>query len=61
MALIPPLPRTGIRSHKAPSDCLVRRAAVAEPGKLTKTLLGMSFLGQFRRAEMSHGVLVLKE
>ena len=37
------------------------RAAVAEPGKLTKTLLGMSFLGQLRRAEMSRGVLVLEE
>jgi aspartyl protease family protein len=44
-------------------DILVRdvRAAVAEPGKLTKTLLGMSFLGQLRRAEMSRGVLVLEE
>ncbi len=37
------------------------RAAVAEPGKLTKTLLGMSFLGQLRRAEMSRGTLVLEE
>lgn len=44
-------------------DIVVRdvRAAVAEPGKLTKTLLGMSFLGQLRRAEMSRGVLVLEE
>ncbi|MFN3746665.1 MAG: TIGR02281 family clan AA aspartic protease [Hyphomicrobiaceae bacterium] len=44
-------------------DIMVRdvRAAVAEPGKLTKTLLGMSFLGQLRRAEMSRGVLVLEE
>ena len=37
------------------------RAAVAEPGKLTKSLLGMSFLGQLRRTEMSRGVLVLEE
>ena len=37
------------------------RAAVAEPGKMTKTLLGMSFLGQLRRAEMSRGVLILEE
>jgi aspartyl protease family protein len=44
-------------------DIVVRdvRAAVAEPGKLTKTLLGMSFLGQLRRTEMSGGVLVLEE
>ncbi len=44
-------------------DIIVRdvRAAVAEPGKLTKTLLGMSFLGQLRRAEMSRGVLLLEE
>lgn len=44
-------------------DIMVRdvRAAVAEPGKLTKTLLGMSFLGQLSRAEMSRGVLVLEE
>jgi aspartyl protease family protein len=47
----------------AVEDIVVRdvRAAVAEPGKLTKTLLGMSFLGQLRRAEMSRGVLVLEE
>ena len=37
------------------------RAAVAEPGKLSKTLLGMSFLGQLRRTQMSRGVLVLEE
>jgi aspartyl protease family protein len=37
------------------------RAAVAEPGKLATSLLGMSFLGQLGGAEMSKGVLVLKE
>lgn len=37
------------------------RAAVAERGKLTRTLLGMSFLGQLSRTEMSRGVLVLEE
>ncbi len=44
-------------------DIVVRnvRAAVAEPGKLTTTLLGMSFLGQLRRAQMSRGVLLLEE
>lgn len=44
-------------------DIVVRgvRAAVAEPGKLTTTLLGMSFLGQLRRAQMSRGMLVLEE
>ncbi len=44
-------------------DIVVRnvRAAVAEPGKMTTTLLGMSFLGQLRRAQMSRGVLVLEE
>jgi len=44
-------------------DIVVRdvRAAVAEPGKLTTTLLGMSFLGQLRRTQMSRGVLVLEE
>ena len=38
-------------------DIMVRnvRAAVAERGKLTKTLLGMSFLGQLSRTEMSRG------
>lgn len=44
-------------------DIVVRdvRAAVAEPGKLTTTLLGMSFLSQLRRTQMSRGVLVLEE
>jgi aspartyl protease family protein len=37
------------------------RAAVAEPGKLQTTLLGMSFLGQLSRAEMSRGVLLLEK
>lgn len=37
------------------------RAAVAERGKLGKTLLGMSFLGQLSRTEMSRGTLVLEE
>lgn len=43
-------------------DITVRnvRAAVAEPGKLQTTLLGMSFLGQLGRAEMSRGVLLLE-
>lgn len=44
-------------------DITVRnvRAAVAEPGKLQTTLLGMSFLGQLGRAEMSRGVLLLEQ
>jgi aspartyl protease family protein len=44
-------------------DITVRNvpAAVAERGKLSKTLLGMSFLGQLSRTEMSRGVLVLEE
>jgi len=37
------------------------RAVVAEPGRLETTLLGMSFLGQLRRAEMSRGVLTLEQ
>ena len=44
-------------------DITVRnvRAAVAEPGKLQTTLLGMSFLGRLGRTEMSRGVLILQE
>jgi aspartyl protease family protein len=44
-------------------DVTVRgvRAAVAEPGRLSTTLLGMSFLGQLGRTEMSHGVLLLEQ
>lgn len=36
------------------------RAAVSEPGKLNVTLLGMSFLGRLRRAEMRSGRLILE-
>lgn len=44
-------------------DIAVRdvRAVVAEPGKLTVTLLGMSFLSKLSKAEMSRGVLLLQE
>lgn len=44
-------------------DITVRgvRAAVAEPGRLTTSLLGMSFLGKLRRAEISRGTLVLED
>lgn len=44
-------------------DITVRnvRAVVAEPGRLNQTLLGMSFLGQLSRAEMSRGTLTLQE
>lgn len=44
-------------------DITVRnvRAAVSEPGKLKTTLLGMSFLGRLSKAEMSRGVLTLRE
>lgn len=37
------------------------KGAVVEPGKLQKTLLGMSFLGRLTRAEMRSGVLILEE
>ena len=36
------------------------RAAVAEPGKLETTLLGMTFLSRLARTEMSRGVLLLE-
>jgi aspartyl protease family protein len=44
-------------------DITVRnvRAAVTERGKLTTSLLGMSFLSKLRRAEMSRGRLVLED
>lgn len=44
-------------------DITVRnvRAAVSEPGKLNKTLLGMTFLGRLSRAEMRRGRLILEE
>lgn len=37
------------------------RGAVVESGKLTKTLLGMTFLGRLSRAEMRSGVLIIEE
>ncbi len=37
------------------------KGAVVEPGKLQKTLLGMSFLGRLSRTEMRSGVLLLEE
>lgn len=45
------------------ADITVRdvRAVVAESGRLSTTLLGMSFLGKLGRAEMSRGVLRLQE
>lgn len=44
-------------------DITVRnvRAAVAEPGKLQTTLLGMSFLGELSRTEMTRGTLLLQQ
>lgn len=49
--------------HVSIEDVTVRnvRAAVAEPGKLQTTLLGMTFLGQLGRTEMSRGVLLLEQ
>lgn len=49
--------------HVSIEDVTVRnvRAAVAEAGKLETTLLGMSFLGQLARTEMSRGVLLLEQ
>ena len=32
-----------------------------EPGKLSTSLLGMSFLGRLQRVDMRSGVLVLQE
>lgn len=37
------------------------RAAVSERGRLAKTLLGMSFLGQLQRVDISQGRLLLVE
>lgn len=37
------------------------RAAVAEPGRLSKSLLGMSFLGRLQRVDMRGGVMTLVE
>ena len=37
------------------------RAAVSERGRLTKTLLGMSFLGELARVDISQGRLLLIE
>ncbi|MGL4395697.1 MAG: retropepsin-like aspartic protease family protein [Hyphomicrobium sp.] len=44
-------------------DITVRnvRGAVSEPGKLHKTLLGMSFLGRLTRVDMRANALVLHE
>jgi aspartyl protease family protein len=44
-------------------DITVRnvRAAVAEPGKLQTTLLGMTFLGELSRTEMTRGLLLLQQ
>ena len=44
-------------------DITVRNvpAAVAEPGRLKTSLLGMSFLGRLSRFDMRSGVLVLQE
>jgi aspartyl protease family protein len=36
-------------------------AAVSEPGKLSASLLGMSFLGRLGRVDMRGGVLLLQE
>jgi aspartyl protease family protein len=44
-------------------DVLVRNVAatVSEPGKLSTSLLGMSFLGRLNRVDMRSGVLVLEQ
>jgi aspartyl protease family protein len=36
-------------------------AAVAEPGRLKTSLLGMTFLGRLSRFDMRSGVLVMEE
>lgn len=36
-------------------------AAVAEPGRLQMTLLGMSFLGRLQRVDMRPGLMTLKD
>jgi aspartyl protease family protein len=36
-------------------------AAVSEPGSMTTSLLGMSFLGRLQRVDMRSGILVLQE
>lgn len=36
-------------------------AAVAEPGRLGTTLLGMSFLGRLQRVDMRSGIMVLAD
>ncbi|KAB2917106.1 MAG: TIGR02281 family clan AA aspartic protease [Hyphomicrobiaceae bacterium] len=44
-------------------DITVRNvpAAVSEPGRLNKSLLGMSFLSRLSRVDMRSGILVLQE
>ncbi len=44
-------------------DIVIRnvQAMVGEAGKMNTTLLGMSFLGRLGKAEMSRGLLILKE
>jgi len=37
------------------------QAAVAEPGRLAQTLLGMSFLSRLQRVDMRPGVMILTE
>ena len=37
------------------------RGAVSEPGKLSGTLLGMTFLGRLSRADLRKGTLILEE
>jgi aspartyl protease family protein len=37
------------------------QGSVAEPGRLHVTLLGMSFIGRLKRAEMKDGVLLLED